>query len=532
MNYLQVHPAHIMRKLLIGSLLLIFHSLLNAKDYEITSFGAKSGGIDICTVAIQSAIDKASKEGGGKVIVPKGIFLTGTIFLKNNVELHVQKDAVLLGSTLVDDYQKVNGDYALLIATDQQNIAISGEGTIDGQGGKLALAIDSLHHAGIMVDKGYNYRRMRPGSRPNLVKMNRCQHVKITGIRALNAASWVLRLNKCEQLEIDRVQVESDVFWNNDGIDIEDCKKVRIINSYINAADDAVCLKSNDPNSYCDEVYIANNTIRSSASAIKFGTASFGGFKNVTIEDITIYDTFRSALAFEAVDGGAIENIYVTNVFAVNTGNAVFIKLGHRNVNGLVGTIKNITIKGLHVHIPFGAPDLQYNIRGPELPFFHNPFPASITGLPGHLVENVTLEDVSISYPGRANEAYAHVPLWRLDSVPESASQYPEFHMFGELPSWGFYVRHVDGLALKNVRISVRDNDFRPAYVFDDVKDLSLEGGSITSLGDHTAVVLKDTQSVQIKNVKVDGNDLEFVSSYGENAEVSGVKLLKKTSID
>jgi len=521
-----------MRKLLVPYLLFFVLNPVLSKDYLITDFAAKSDGITLSTSQIQAAIDQANKDGGGKVVVPHGVFLTGTLFLKSNVEFFLEKDAQLLGSINAKDYIKVQNDYALIIARDQQNVAITGEGTINGRGGQLALVIDSLHHTGAMVDEGYNYRRMRPGTRPNLVKMSNCVNARVEGIHALNAANWVLRFDKCDQLVINRVHVESDVYWNNDGIDMEDCKNVKITNSFVNAADDAICLKSNDAESFCDQVFISNNTIRSSASAIKFGTASYGGFKNVTIENITIYDTYRSALAFEAVDGGVIENITATNIFAVNTGNAIFIKLGHRNVDGEIGSIRNITVSQLHVHIPFEAPDLNYNIRGPELPFFHNPFPASITGLPGHYVENVTLEDVSISYPGRANEAYAHVSLWRLDDVPENASVYPEFTMFGELPSWGFYMRHVNGLSLKNIRVSVRDDDFRPAYIFDDVKNLTLEGGNISSKSNNDQVVLKDSENVNIKHLIVDGNVLEIVPSYGENSDVEGVKLIKRSSTD
>ncbi len=399
-------------KTLALSLLLFSFSIIGfGQDFIITDYGAVPDGSTLNTQPIQAAIDKATSTGGGKVIIPEGIFLSGTLSLKSNVELHLKKGAILLGSININDYYRIKEDNALIIARDQHDIVISGEGTINGRGGELALVIDSLHHSGILIDKGYNYRRMRPGGRPNLLKINNCKNVKITGINAMNATDWVIRLQKCDQLEIDRIHIESDAFWNNDGIDVEDCKNVRITNSYINSADDGICLKSSDPDSYCDQVYIANNTVRSSASAIKFGTASAGGFKNVTIEDITIYDTFRSALAFEAVDGGTIENVSATNIFASNTGNAIFIKLGHRNVDGKIGAIRNITIKQLHVHIPFGAPDLKYQIRGPELAFFHNPFPSSITGLPGHPVENVTIEDVNISHPGRANERYAHFPL-------------------------------------------------------------------------------------------------------------------------
>lgn len=504
---------------------------IQAKEYLITDFGAKPDGVTLNSKAIQAAIDQAFNAGGGRVIVPEGVFFTATLELKSNVELHLVKGAILLGSTNIYDYHRVQGDNALIIARGQENIVVSGEGTIDGQGQELALAIDSLHHSGVMVQKNYNYRRMRPGGRPNLLKINQCKNVKITGITAVDATDWVLRFNKCDQLEIDNVTIYSDAYWNNDGIDIGDCKNVRITNCNVNAADDGICLKSDDPNSFCDQVYIANNVVRSSASAIKFGTASHGGFKNVTIENIKVYDTFRSALAFEAVDGGTIENVTANNITATNTGNAIFIKLGHRNVDGAIGAVRNIKISNVKVEIPFGAPDVNYKIRGPELPFFHNPFPSSISGLPGHNVENVIIENVEISYPGRANRGYAHIPLWRLNSVPEAEEKYPEFSMFGELPSWGFYVRHVDGLKLINVKLTVREEDFRPAYVFDDVKNLKIEEGNITSPNKIAQIVVKDVTALEMKNVLVGGEKIKTVSSYGENAKVKGVELLKQPEI-
>lgn len=499
-----------------------------AQDYCITDFGAVPDQSDLNTQAIQKAIDQASSNGGGKIIVPPGVFLTGTLNLGSNVELHLEKGAVLLGSTNICDYYTIENDHALIIARDQSNFTISGEGIIDGQGQALALQIDSLHHSGIRVDPGYNYRRMRPGGRPHLIKFSHCRTSRITGITAMNAATWVIRLDKCTDLEIDRVTVNSDVFWNNDGIDLEDCKDARITHCNVNAADDGICLKSNDPDSFCDRIYIANNTIRSSASAIKFGTASAGGFKNVTIEDIKIYDTFRSALAFEAVDGGIIENIVASNITATNTGNAIFIKLGHRNKDGKVGAVRNITIRNMVVDIPFGAPDINYTIRGPELPFFHNPFPASISGIPGHPVENVKLENIEISYPGRANKGYARMYLWNLDAVPENEGEYPEFSMFGELPSWGFYVRHVNGLELNNVRLHVRKEDFRPAYVFDDVQNLKIEGGNIASPSPTSPLVVKDVDGVEIHNLLFNWKNITAIPAYGENSNVLGVELEKK----
>jgi polygalacturonase len=128
-------------------LIVTFSSITQAKDYLITDFGALGNGIALNTKAIQSAIDQVNNEGGGKVIIPPGIFLSGTLALKSNVELTLEKGAVLLGSIDIKDYYRIENDNALIIARDQHDIKISGEGTINGRGQELALAIDSLHHS-------------------------------------------------------------------------------------------------------------------------------------------------------------------------------------------------------------------------------------------------------------------------------------------------------------------------------------------------------------------------------------------------
>jgi hypothetical protein len=501
----------------------------NAQEYSITSFGAIGDGVTMNTDAIQAAVDSASTNGGGKVVIPEGVFLSGSIILKSDVELHIHENGVLLGSTNPYDYKSLKRWKSLILALDQNNISITGKGVIDGQGKKLALGVDSLFHAGKLDSAKYNFRRKRPSEvlRPQIVEMGNCKDVLISEVTLKNAACWVQTYDKCENLVLDRIRVDSDAYWNNDGIDISDCKNVRITGCYVNSADDGICLKSHSKDHINENVYIADCTIRSSASAIKFGTASHGGFKNITIENISIFDTYRSALAFEAVDGGHIENVLVNNVSATNTGNAIFIKLGHRNREGEIGSIKNISIKNLTVDIPFAKPDLEYTIQGPVAPFFHNIFPGSISGLPGHDVQNVSLENVSISYPGRGDQGYANLPIWRLNSVPENAHEYPEFSMFGELPSWGLYVRHVDGLSMKNVRLSAREPDYRPAYVFDDVKNLNVEGGSVFSLSTHGQFVIKDVTGMNVSKLSISGNILEEVKSYGENTNISGVKLLE-----
>ena len=136
-------------------------------------------------------------------------------------------------------------------------------------------------------------------------------------------------------------------------------------------------------------------------------------------------------MASECVDGGTLENVLVNGVEALNTGNAIFIRLGDRSKTRDAGILRNVALKNMKVEISFERPDYAYEIRGPELPFFHNIFPSSITGIPGYPVQNVSLENIEIIYPGRGNNGLANMPLSRLDKVPEQVAEYPEFSMFG-----------------------------------------------------------------------------------------------------
>jgi polygalacturonase len=493
-----------MRFLLFLSILFVFQTNLKAQDYNILDFGAIPDGVSLNTEMIQQAVDAAFHQGGGRVIVPAGRFLSGSIILKSGVELHLQKEAVLLGSTDPSHYIKLSRWKALLMAEGASHIALTGEGQVDGQGRALALHIDSLFYAGQIDSADYNFVERRPKYylRPQLIEFVRVKNIVVKNVTLKNAACWVSTYDQCENILIDSVNTISDAYWNNDGIDISDCKNVRITNCFVNSADDGICLKSHSSQYICDSVYIANCTVRSSASAIKFGTVSHGGFTNVRIENIKVYDTFRSAVALECVDGGVMENVVIDNIHAVNTGNAIFIRLGQRT--GEVGTLRNIVLRNFTIEVAFERPDYAYDIRGPALPYFHNTFPSSITGLPGHPVQDVLLENIEILYPGRGNSGLAYRSLYRLDDIPEKASAYPEFSMFGELPAWGFYVRHMEGLTMRNIKLRIGADDYRPAFVFDDVDNLNLEAIEIEGDRKPNPIVLH-----QSRHIMIDGKQSE-----------------------
>ncbi len=459
-----------MKTRLFFSLLIISSKLL--AQINIMDLGAIPDGKTLNTNIIQQAIDSCSAKGGGKVFIPKGRFLTGSIELKTGVKLHITEGGVLLGSTRRDDYKKHDW-YALILAKGQKNIGIEGKGTIDGQGRALAADVERMLAAGLLPKNTKPYARPDESQRPQIIEMSDCQNIKIQDITIKNAACWVQTYHQCSGMSFKKMTVESMAYWNNDGIDLVDCRNVKMTDCNINSADDALCLKSQSIKSACENIVIKRCTLRSSASAIKFGTASYGGFKHIRIKNIYVYDTYRSAIALECVDGGFIEDIKIKNITAKNTGNALFIRLGHRYQNRPVGYIKDIYIKNLKADIPKEKPDKNYEMAGPPADSISNLLPSSIVGLPEHRIQNVHLENINITFGGGGSKDTAYIAPNDLNNIPEHPKEYPEFSMFGELPAWGFFLRHTEGVHFKRVTLRLLEKDYRPAFITDDVLNLS-----------------------------------------------------------
>ncbi len=456
-----------------------------ALNLNTASMKIPNDGKILCTDMLQKAIDRISQSGGGRLTFESGVYLSGTLVMCSGVELYLEEGAILKGSTNPRHYitasasgvgktPDIDNGSALLYANNVHGIALRGKGCIDGQGLQLALNIDSLHHTGEMPDPNYNYRRLRPNNRPKLLFFLKCNDITIEGLHFQSSAEWGLVFNKCQQLTIEDINLRNRAYWNNDGIDITGCQHVQISRCWIDAADDGICLKSHHPEELNEDIEIADCDIRSSASAIKFGTASYGNFRHIHIHDIKVCDTFRSAIALESVDGGEIDSILIERIEAKNTGNPIFLRLGQR-AGDKFGALRHVIIRDMKCEVPFGRPDEAYDLRGPEVNFFHNPFPSCICGIPGNKIEDVLIENVQIQFPGRATKGMAYMPLWRVKDVPEKIDEYPEFSMFGELPSWGFYVRHASDITFRNVRLTLADKDFRPAFVFDDVSKEKFE---------------------------------------------------------
>jgi hypothetical protein len=453
---------------------------LFAKDYPASLFGIYSDGTTLNTRSIQAAIDYINENGGGRLVFYVGRYLTGSIHLKSKVTIQLEEGAVLLGSLNPYDYDK-RIFTALLFAYDQHDIAITGQGVIDGQGRSVARNVVNLIHAGVLKD-AFKNDRPQEDHRPMIINFRSCTNVTVKGVTIRNAASWVQTYDQCKKLLLDSVRVDSKAYWNNDGIDIVDCDGVTITNSYIDAADDGICLKSHDTKSFCNNVLIRNNTIRSSANAIKFGTASYGGFRNIRIISNKIFDTYRSAVALESVDGGFLDNVVIDSLRAVNTGNAIFLRLGER-VAGRKGSLGKVKISHVYIEIPSSKPDAGYEYEGPIEDMPRNTSPIVIAGLPGQFINDVVLQDITVLYPGGGTDMFANVPLDRLDSVPEIPAKYPDFSMFKELPAWGIYIRHASKLQFDRVRLSCEKKDYRVAIVLHDVHEAKFSAIQIKQPG-------------------------------------------------
>lgn len=466
-------------------ILLLFLSLsaqlLTAKDYNASMFGVKSNGTTLNTNSIQKGIDFISENGGGRLVFYVGRYLTGTIYLKSNVTIQLEEGAILVGSDNPLDYEMNKNWTALIFALDQQNIGITGKGVIDGRGFEVATNLVDLIHKGVVSDP-LKYDRPRETIRPQNIYFRGCRNVIIRGILLKNPGSWNQQYDQCRNVVIDGISVDSKSYWNNDGVDIVDCDSVSVTNSYFDAADDGICLKSHSADFLCQNVFIHNNTVRTSANGIKFGTASLGGFRNIRIINNLVYDTYRSAITFAAVDGGIVEDVTVDSLRSINTGNVIFLRIGERRA-GEKGSMKNISISNVYAEVPSTKPDAGYNYEGPVEDLPRNISPSSIVGMPDVKIENVLLKNIEIRYPGGGDPSYAKVGLDELDKVPEMASSYPEFSMFKELPAWGFYIRHAKGITFENVSLSCSKKDYRTSIVMDDVENATLQNLQVTEPG-------------------------------------------------
>ncbi len=487
-------------------LLAVSARALGATDYFARDFGAKADGVTLNTSSLQAAIDFTSANGGGRVILDKGDYVSGTIYLKSNVTLHIEKDARLLAS--LNPYDFIRDPDAkwtsLIFAIKQENIGVTGEGMINGRGFEVATRYVDFVHLGL-IDDPLGNDRVREIMRPQNIHFYKCENITIKGITLKDSASWTHQYDKCRNILVDGIKVDAKSYWNNDGIDIVDCSDVIIRNCFFDAADDVYCFKSHSEDGLSENILVENCVGRSSANGIKFGTYTRGKFKHFRFKNMTIYDTYRSAITIATVDGAQIEDVIIDSIRSIHTGNPIFLRTGTRNTNpAQTPYLKDIIIRNMYAEVPLDKPDAGYGYEGPVEDLPRNTCPSIIAGLPNIRIENVRLENVEIVYPGEADPEYAYAGSSKeeLAAIEEQETRYPEYSNWKELPAWGFYIRHADGIVFDNVKITVAGKDYRPAIVTDDVNGLRLKNVEIQDSNAEKGkkeIITKDTRNIRKK---------------------------------
>ena len=464
------------------------------RDYNIVDYGAKADTTMLSTTALQKAIDDCSAAGGGRVIVPVGNYKTGSIRLKSGVHLYIEHGATLYGSTDLKDYTPMKSDYVslrtqtttiqLIYADGVKNVVIDGYGTIDGRG--RAFKKLSWNDEGI--------------TRPHLIRFIQSEDIVVRNITLKNSGCWMQHYLACDRLRIEGIKVMNRNNYNNDALDIDGCHDVVVQGMIADSDDDGITLKSTSPR-LCENVRITDCVVSSHCNAVKLGTETNGGFRNINIAGIVVKPSSNqqekffgqwigtSAISLEIVDGGTMENVSVSDFTVEGTESPIFIRLGNRGRGyKLRSEQKTLSGKGNDDTIAELIPiDHVGSIDGIRIDNFqiHNAGATgcSITGLPGHPVRNVWLSDILIHHKGGVKAE--DLRLINDTIVYEKEKEYPEATMWGNLPAKGLFVRHARNIHFSNIDIRTEYPDVRPEFV-----NIDTEGWGDQGNGTYTNPVI------------------------------------------
>lgn len=410
------------------------------------------------TGAIQQAVDRAAELGGGVVTLENGDYVSGTITLKSHVCLRIQAGARLLGSTDLSDYPEHHAQrltvqdtsmgmhQSLIVAEGCSHIGICGPGVISGRGFRE-------HFPGEETSQG------TPG-RPFVMRLIDCDQVYVHDVTLENSPCWMQNYLNCEDVLLENITVRNLSNYNNDGFDIDGCRRVVVRNCDVQSLDDALCFKG-AAQSLTRDVLVENCRFFSACNAVKFGTDTQGDFRNVLIRSCEIgglredpsglkHKGCDSAVSVEMMDGGTLERVLMEDLTVTGAWSPFFFRLEDRGrvkpgdpVPG-PGTLRTIVIR---------------NCRGTD----NGPRGSYMLGAPEKAIENVTFENISLTQHASGK------PVLSESEIGEMKGVYPDAHMIdslgGDAPAYGLWARHVKGLKLDHYEITPESEEKRPFTV-------------------------------------------------------------------
>lgn len=412
-------------------------------------------GAALSTKAIQAAIDAIAAKGGGTVRLSKGDYTSGTLDLRSHVRLEVAKGARLLGSLDLHDWPErvarrrtvqdtnMGMNQSLIFAEGCTDIALAGEGVIDGRG-------DRFH--------GEETIHGTPG-RPFIIRIIDCARVHISGLSLRDSPCWMQNYLNCDDLLIENLDVENQANWNNDGVDIDGCRNVIVRGCHIRSGDDSLCFKG-AAQAPTENVLIEDCKLYSSCNALKLGTDSQSVFRNVLVRNCEVggvSDAMRhikpvgadAGISWEMVDGGLAENILAHDIHIVRARSPFFLRLENRGrvqpdqPKPGIGTMRRIVFDRI-----------TGEDNGPRGSYF--------IGIPEKAIEDVALRNIDIAQKASTK------PVLKESDIPEMRGVYPDAHMIddrGDAPAYGLWARHVHGLTLQRTRFRTDTPDPRPQFV-------------------------------------------------------------------
>ncbi|MBE7036501.1 MAG: hypothetical protein E7403_04330 [Ruminococcaceae bacterium] len=438
--------------------------------YNIVDFGAVSDGKTNVTSAVQRAVD-ACREQGGVVYVPFGTYVVASVHIYSHVHFVFEPGAVFLGSTDADDFDdRETVDYplyqdfshsffhrAMFWGEDCEDISFSGNGTIDMQ--------STWENRDIPGENAWCCRRAA-----KIFSFKNCKDVAISELKLYNATDLAVYLAGCENVRLTGLTVKVHI----DGISPDCCKNVIISDCHVVAGDDAIvpkCSYTLNKKQLCENVVISNCTVSSRMCAIKLGTETNGGFKNIVIQNCAIYDTCLTGVALEIADGGEMDGITVSNITMKNVGSPFIIQLTDRGrgpEGTTIGSIKNVLMDNIVAIGPYDEIEpIRYKVDSVDETLFDKAhvIASSVIGQPNGKIENISLSNIYLTVPGGGTEKDREI------IVPEREKMTPSAATFGEvLPAYGIYFRHIKNLNLCNVQTFTLSEDAREAMVFEDVE--------------------------------------------------------------
>jgi len=504
-------------------------------EYLITSFGAKDDGSTINTVSIQEAIDACFQNGGGKVLIPPGEFVSGTLVLKSNVNLHLEQGARLIGSPDTADYRIGSHKYGLIYAYQSSRFSISGEGEIDGNGTNFHLP-DKAHMgqdfdrkftrqgeeympAKIFPPEGPISYHTRPGM---MVVLHQCEEVSIQDVRFSDSPNWTFRIADCDDVLVSGISIDNNLMVpNSDGIHCTTSRNIRISDCDIRAGDDAIIVTGfgtqagvdgdintlqdystrayGNKTGYAENITVSNCVLQSRSAGIRVGYG-INPIRNCVFSNLVIYNSNRGVGVFSR-ENGSIENILFSNISIqsrIHTGHwwgngePIHVSAIRRDPASPAGPIRNIRFRNIIAESESGL---------------------VIFGTPESTISGVLLEDVSLKISkGLNSESYGG----NFDLRPVFNSDLGIFKH--DIPA--LYAQHTEGL--KIMGLEVQWGDDLPAYMTQAiyVKEFS----KLTIKGFSGAPAHPEYPAIEL----LEGKGLIFEDNRSNQ---NGIKLLHKIKV-